>query len=170
MREVLRSYFKQFDTYDDERLPQMPVPDDATPGIFVGAEEDGWVRWRPREKDEFFDLSELENNAKISIPQSIKDFMNSWWFGDLDVQFGENRFAIDPIIPGNYRADFYSRLLGYKRAHQGRLEYIPIGICMMTGDLLVVEIKSGKVCTEEFDAGEYRVISNDLEEFFESGN
>lgn len=169
IKEALGDYFKWFDEMEDEDLPQIGVPHGASDGIFVGKENNGLVRWRPRVKDEYFDLIQLEINSGIIVHQSVKDLLNSWWFGFLRIQIGDLFFELDSIIPGNYKSSFLLRLLGYRDAHGGKLDYIPIGMSMETGILLVINNESGEVCTEDYELHMYSVISNSLEEFLIAG-
>ncbi len=170
IKYAMKKYFNWYDSLSDEQLPPMAIPDKAIEGIFVGRENDGWIRWRPREKSEYFDLSEFEKNAKIEIHDSIKYLINSWWFGYLNIQLNDYCFTIDPVIPGNYEIAFLSRLLGYKKAHNGKLDYIPIGIDVEKDLLLVVDNNSGIVCIENYEKNEYMPIAKSLLDFLESGN
>jgi len=167
VRNALGRFFDQFESIADDDLPSLPIPDGASSEIFVGdADSEGWIRWRPQIKSEMFDLSELEKNANIQVHESIKAFLNAWWFGFLSVKFLDFRFDIDPIIPGNYKAAFLQQLLGYRSAHQGHLDHMPIGIEMDRDLLLIVRNSSGEICVEDFDAGTYQVICESLPKFF----
>ncbi len=157
----------------DEDLPTLPMLDGATSSseIFVGEEDnDGWIRWRPKIKNEVFDLSVLETNAKIRVHDSIKALLNSWWFGYLQVEFMDYQFEIFPIVPGNYKAAFLERLLGYRNAHQRRLDYIPIGMEIEQNLLLVIRNSTGEVCVEDFEASSYQIICKSLPKFLATAN
>lgn len=168
VRDALGRFFDGFDAIADQDLPSLPIPDGATPEIFVGdANDEGWVKWRPMVKTEVFDLSELERNAKFEVHASVKQYLNAWWFGYLNVQFRQYHFEIDPIIPGNYKAAFLQQLLGYRRAHESRIDYIPIGMEVERGLLLVVRNSSGEVCVEDYEAGSYEVLCKSLPAFFD---
>ncbi|MDQ1922186.1 SecY-interacting protein Syd [Massilia pseudoviolaceinigra] len=167
VKDALERLFKQFEYIADHDLPMLPIVDGASSEIFVGdADSEGWIRWRPKVKNEFFDLSELEKNANIRIHDSIKVLLNSWWFGYLSVKFSDCRFDIDTIIPGNYKVAFLQKLIGYRAAHQGRLDYIPIGMEVERDLLLVVKNSSGEICVEDFSVGSYQIICESLPKFF----
>lgn len=170
IKHAMKRYFNWYDSLSDDQLPPIAIPDGATAGIFVGVENDGWIRWRPKEKDEYFDLFELEKNARIEIHESIKHLINSWWFLYLNIQLNDYCFTIDPIIPGNYKVAFLSKLLGYKKAHNEKLDYIPIGIDLEKDLLLVINNKTGGVCAENFEINEYTPVARNLLEFLELGN
>ncbi len=168
VQNALRRFFLPFDSVADHDLPMSPIPDGATSQIFIGqADSDGWIRWRPTVKEEVFDLSQLETNARIHIHESIKALLNSWWFACLSVTFAGFRFDINPIIPGNYKAAFLQQLLGYRAAHQGSLEYIPVGMDVERDLLLVVRNSSGEVCVEDFYSASFQVICDSLPAFFD---
>lgn len=167
VRNALARFFDPFESIADRDLPMLSIPDGASSEIFVGdADSEGWIRWRPKAKTEVFDLSVLEKNAKINVHGTIKALLNSWWFGCLSVQFSDYRFDIDPVVPGNYKAAFLQRLLGYRGAHQGSLEYIPIGMEMERDLILVVKNSTGEVFVEDFHTGSYHVICDSLPVFF----
>lgn len=168
VQDALGRCFHGFETLTDEHLPTVPIPDGATPEIFVGdADGEGWVRWRPMVKTEVFDLALLEENAGVQVHATVKAYLNAWWFACLNVQFQDYRFDIDPIIPGNYKAAFLQQLLGYRRAHGGRIDYVPIGMDVERNVLLVVRNSSGEVCAEEVEAGTCRVLCESLPTFFD---
>lgn len=168
VRDALGRCLQGLEAIADQDLPTVPIPDGATPEIFVGdANSEGWIRWRPMVKTEVFDLSELEKNAGFQVHATVKAYLNAWWFGYLNVQFQDYRFDIDPIIPGNYKAAFLQQLLGYRRAHAGRLDYIPIGMDVERNVLLVVRNSSGDVCVEDVEVGSYQVLCEGLPEFFD---
>jgi hypothetical protein len=169
MKDILKEYFQWYIEADTAELPEAPLLDGAEAGIFESEPKDGWVKWRPKEKDEYFDLSPLEANANIQFHQSVKDYLNSYWFCTLLVEYKGYELLFDPIVPGNYQKAFLTKLLGYKEAHGGKIEHVPIGFEQNTSLLIVVENETGEVYLEDYEVGEFTKIATDLYQLLQDG-
>ncbi|CCN36813.1 putative Syd protein [Vibrio nigripulchritudo SO65] len=168
MKEALFEYFEWYMSADYSELPECPLLDGADVNFFEGESLDGWFKWRPKDKVEIFEFSELESAYEFTLHESIKTYSNSYWFCQLLVDFNEHSYELFPIVPGNYKAILSARFSGYFSAHDNETTFVPIGLSTSSSKLLIVENKTGKVCVESLN-GEREFICESLEAFLIEG-
>jgi hypothetical protein len=166
MIREMESYFERLASSWRQRgsaLPRVAVTGDEQPLIYEGApDEFGYVQWRPTKKTIQTDLTPIEDAIEKPLHPSIKDYWNSYWFGELAGKYGKLGITLMPVLPGIELQSFLTQLVGYKEAHQDRLEHIPIGV-EFNGDLVVVNNQTGEVQLEDYERGEFRTIAPSLE-------
>jgi|GEM_PF-763231 len=129
--------------------------------------DDGEIGWKPVVKNETHSLDALEEKFNCKFYTSIYDYFNSYWFADLDGFIDGRYINLEPVLPGMELNSFEKKLQGYKNNHKNKLEYVPIGI-EGNGLVVVVNNHNGKVELEDFERGEFTVLSNNLVEFISS--
>ncbi|PEY43927.1 SecY interacting protein Syd [Bacillus cereus] len=167
MKEEMKQYFhtllKEWKDYNHS-LPKSVWREEAEPFIYEGEPDtEGYIFWKPTEKDVFHDFSDIERELVIELHHSIKEYYNSYWFLDLAGNYLEYNLELNSVIPGIELRDFYISLQGYKKAHHNELKNIPIGI-ECNGLLVVVDNENGQVKIEDYERGSIEVISNSLAE------
>jgi len=149
----------------DNTLPMTVRLDEAEPFIYVGEEnKDGWIQWKPLEKELQYDFAPIEEELKVNLHVSIKEYYNSYWFCTLGGAYREYSISLDPVIPGVAFNDFNEKLRGYKREHNGKLEKIPIGLEAGQDLLVVVDNETGQLLIEDHDRGIFEMLATSLEE------
>ncbi|MBC6972201.1 SecY-interacting protein Syd [Bacillus sp. Xin] len=167
MKEEMKQYFhtllKEWKHYNHS-LPKSVWREEADSFIYEGEPDtEGYIFWKPTEKDIFHDFSNIERELAIQFHHSIKEYYNSYWFLDLAGNYLEHNLELNSVIPGIELRDFYTSLQGYKKAHHNELKNIPIGI-ECNGLLIVVDNENGQVNIEDYERGSFEVISNSLAE------
>lgn len=167
MKEEMKQYFhkllKEWKDYNHS-LPKSVWIEEAEPFIYEGElDTEGYIFWKPVEKDVIHDFSDIEKKLAVQLHHSIKEYYNSYWFFDLAGSYLEYEIELNSVIPGIEVRDFYISLQGYKKAHHNELKNIPIGI-ESNGLLVVVDNENGQVKIEDYERGSFEVISKSLVE------
>ena len=167
MKEEMKQYFhkllKEWKDYNHS-LPKSVWIEEAESFIYEGEPDiEGYIFWKPVEKDVIHDFSDTEKKLAVQLHHSIKEYYNSYWFFDLAGSYLEYGIELNPVIPGIEVRDFYTSLQGYKEAHHNELKNIPIGI-ESNGLLVVVDNENGQVKIEDYERGSFEVISKSLAE------
>jgi hypothetical protein len=170
IENALTEYFKWYENAPEEELPQTPIIEDSDPLIYVGNVTDGWIKWKPTKKEEFYDFREFEEKLDIKLHESIKEYYNSYWFCSLLVEYQDFEIEMNPVVPGRYIRDFLSKFLGYSSAHEGSFDYVPIGFDTNSDFLIVVDNKSGIVRSEDYNNHVFADIASSICELLENGN
>jgi len=170
MKKAMRIFFQQFVAQWEsigEGAPKAPWEPDADSFIWVGApDEDEMVRWLPIEKDAIHDLAEIASDLP-ELHSSIAEYFNSWWFCTLEGYYDGYFLMLDPVIPGIEFDSFLSNTRGYMSAHQGELNYVPIGM-ENEGLMVVVDNTDGRVFLEDYEISSFDLLAGSLEELVES--
>ncbi|KMP34605.1 SecY-interacting protein Syd [Bacillus albus] len=145
-------------------LPKSLWIEEAEAFIYEGEpDKEGYVFWKPLEKNIIHDFSDIEKDLGIQLHNSIKEYYNSYWFLDLGGNYLGYDFELNPVIPGIELHDFYVSLQGYQGAHDNQLNNIPIGM-EFNGLLVVVDNGNGQVKLEDYESGSFEVICDSLAE------
>ena len=156
-------YMNEASEGDLIKVPCGPNPD---PRLYVGeADDEGWARWRPAKKDEIYDFSKFEEKAGITLHSSIKECFNSFWFCILLVEYRDQQYEMTPVIPNEYLERFLVQTLYYKQ-RRGNFDFIPIGVCLGDG-LLLVDNANGEVVVE--DVSGKKTLAASLADFLRDG-
>jgi SecY interacting protein Syd len=143
--------------------PQTPYNEDVDDFIYVGEpDEYEWISWKPVVKSEKHDLAELSNRLNVEIHPSVKEYYNSFWFCSLGGKIGEFRIQLDEVLPNVELETFIDNLIGYKAAHNGLIENIPVGVETNQSLLVVVDNKTGEVKLEDYEIGAFTVLADSL--------
>lgn len=165
---ALSKYFEQMiKEYNKtkQKLPMAPKKKLKYSEIYIGeSDEEGWCKWKPVEKNKINNFDQIEDILGININKDVKDYFNSYWFLRLDGEFKKKSINLEAVIPGEELDKFFKKLVGYKKAHNNEMKYIPIGMEEERGYLLVVENSTGKIKLENHDKGTFRTICANLEE------
>lgn len=167
VKREMKKYFDQlievWENFNDS-YPKMQWNEEATSTIYDGdIDEEGYVCWKPIEKNIIHDFEDIERELEITLHSSIKDYFNSYWFGELAGFYKSYNIILEPVLPGIEINDFVIQLIGYKESHKGKLDNIPLGIEGVNGFLVVVENETGIVKLEEFETGKYEFLSESIE-------
>ncbi|MDR4156665.1 SecY interacting protein Syd [Bacillus cereus] len=145
-------------------LPKSLWIEEAETFIYEGEPDtEGYVFWKPLEKNIIHDFSDIEKDLGIELHNSIKEYYNSYWFLDLGGNYLGYDFELNPVIPGIELHDFYVSLQGYRGAHDNQLNNIPIGM-EFNGLLVVVDNENGQVKLEDYESRSFEVICDSLAE------
>ena len=144
-------------------LPRAPWDPDVEPFIWQSEpDENEWAAWRPVEKTVHHDLAAVAPDLEPLHP-SVQEYFNSWWFCALDGRLGEHGLSLTRVLPGFELESFLRDARGYRGAHGGQLNHVPIGM-ESNGWLVVVDNHSGEVLLEDFERGELKPLAPSLAE------
>ncbi|MBC2582754.1 SecY-interacting protein Syd [Clostridium sp. DJ247] len=149
----------------EEGYPMSSYVDYIDKMIYIGEQDkEGWIRWKPIKKDKVHDLKDIEEELGIKIHNNIKEYFNSYWFIRIRASYNSYKISLDGVQPSDKRYnEFKWKLRGYKNNHEGKLNYIPLGL-VNNMDSLVLENETGKIKVENYEAETYKTIANSLEE------
>ncbi|WP_172299655.1 SecY-interacting protein Syd [Bacillus sp. WMMC1349] len=136
--------------------------------IYQGeVDEEEEVLWKVVEKNNYKDLTPIEEKFSIKLHTSISYYFNSYWFADLDGFIGHHYIALESVLPNIELISFEKNLEGYKNNHHNKMDKIPIGI-EGNGLIVVLDNINGKVELEDFERGSFNEIATTLDELISS--
>ncbi len=148
-------------------LPRAPWDPDIEPFIWAGepdAEE--WCAWRPTVKTRPTDIAAAAPDLPALHP-SIGDYFNSYWFCAIDGVLGTHSLTLEPVAPGIELDSFLGKARGYRRAHGGKLDQVPMGMENRENLLVVVNNTTGDVALEDFERRSFLKIADSLDDLIE---
>nr|WP_275893662.1 SecY-interacting protein Syd [Bacillus cereus] len=110
------------------------------------------------------DFLDIEEGLGIIFHESIKEYFNSYWFAELAGFYKSYNIILEPVLPGIELNNFVFQLIGYKEAHEDKLDNIPLGVEGETGFLIVIDNNTGVVKLEDFEIGTYEIIADSIEQ------
>lgn len=144
-------------------LPVTPYDEEVESFIYGGEpDEEGWVSWRPVEKQDEDDMADVERELGVALHPSVKEYFNCFWFCSLGGRAHGHAVQLEPVQPGVGLEDFVRNLRGYKGAHGGRLDNIPVGVETGQGMLVVVDNETGEVKLEDYESSSFELLAADL--------
>ncbi len=148
------------------KYPVSPKVDFIDEIMYIGEpDEEGWCGWRPIKKDVIHDLKDIEEELEIEINYDVKEYFNSYYFIRIEAKFKSYDISLKGVTPSEHNYElFKNSLRDYKYDHDGKLNYIPLGMDT-NEDLIVVENTTGEILIEDYERRKYKVIAASLEEF-----
>lgn len=144
-------------------LPPAPWSPRIESFIWSGAPTPSkWCRWRPQPKTRISDIAAAAPDLP-PLHASIHRWFNSWWFCALEGQVGDNMLILEPVAPGIELDRFILQARAYARAHDGRLDRVPLGIESESSLQVVVDNRTGSVGIEDWERGTVVEIASSLE-------
>ncbi|MCX2824555.1 SecY-interacting protein Syd [Bacillus pseudomycoides] len=145
-------------------LLKTPVLEEVNPILYDGEiDEEGYILWKPVEKNIVHDFIHLEQEMDIHFHQTVITYFNSYWFAELNGFYKNYYIELEAVLPNIELHSFKERLKGYKGNLQERLKHIPIGI-EGNGMLVVIDNENGKVKLEDFERSSFETISENIQE------
>lgn len=168
MKNEMKKYFDELISVWEgfnKSLPKIQYNEDAKDIIYVGElDEDDYISWKPVEKKSISDFKEIEETLEIKLRGEIKEYFNSYWFAELAGFYKGFNIILEPVLPGIEINNFVVQLIGYKGAHEGKLDNILIGLEVENNYLVVVDNLNGNIKLEDYESGNYEVIAKSLED------
>jgi hypothetical protein len=166
MREAMDAYFGWLLAAWKEKfgtLPKVPYDDTVDPVIYDGEpDEDEWISWRPLPKTTRDDLRILERKFATSLPRSLDDYFNTYWFCSLGGHYRGVGVDLRPVLPGHGIQELAGTFARYRAAHDGALSRATLGV-EKNGRLVVVRAEDGAVQLEDYAPGTFEDLAPDLE-------
>lgn len=167
IKEAVKRYFLLRKKTADEGLDflfKTPFDEDVDPLFYIGEiDEDDYIYWRPVEKTDYDDFKSMEEILNIRVHHSVIEYFNSYWFVDLDGFINDHYVKLESVIPNIGIEPYKKVLVGYKKNHNNKLDYIPIGI-EGNGLIVVVDNKNGSVYLEDFERSSFEILSESIEQ------
>ena len=166
VKQAMKAYFDSLVDQvwqTDRELPRAEVVEDADSLIYVGEpDRDGYVQWRPTEKNKVDDLGTLERRLGISLHSSVKEYFNSYWFLYLGGHLQRWAVRLFPVVPGLELAGFAASLEDLLKEHGHNWPWAPIGLETNTGFSVVVNARTGEVAAWNDETGVAEALAADL--------
>jgi len=163
---VMTTYFDRLLAHWAHRfgsLPKVPRPENSAHPMFVQPPDaEDWIQWKPVARTSHDELLAVEAELGVSLHPSLQDLWGSYWFGDIGGRFKRWFVELDGVYPEDETYDLRARLVGYRRAHDGRLEKIPIGLESTADLLVVVDNATGHVEIEDYERRTFEPLADSL--------
>ncbi|WP_145409955.1 SecY-interacting protein Syd [Paenibacillus xylanexedens] len=132
--------------------------------LYVGdKDKEGYISWLPVKNDEITNFEYIEQHFNMKLNESIKEYYNSYYFFQLSGWIRDYNINLNTVLPDNEPETFLQRLSNYIEVHDGKTNYIPMGI-ESNGLVVVLDNITGEVCIEDFELGKFESLSLNLEE------
>ncbi len=83
MQRYFESYLLKWSDWNGTH-PQVPFNVEIDKRLYIGEkDEDGYIFWKPKEKDEYDNFQELEKELNANLYSDIKEYYNSYWFLEM---------------------------------------------------------------------------------------
>lgn len=159
-KELLYVWEKEYVTY-----PKAPWDEDIDSKLYLSdPDEEEYVYWKPIEKVNLEDFSEIEKVLGLKIHSSIKEYFNSYWFLNLQGFYGSRLVNLEPVEPGKCVLEFFQAMKQYEENNGRELRYIQIGFISPEDMTISVDNKTGQIFLEDFETEENEVLANSLVE------
>lgn len=159
LKEYLDKYFEKY----KESMGSYPKVcydlDEETSLVFGEIDEEGYIQWKYQEKTEQTDFTELEQEFGIKLPESFKEFHNSYYFLCLEGFYHGESVYIEEIPESR---DILEELT-YIFENESK-QYIPLGMYGNMDLTLSMEVATGKIVTVDYETDEEKVIADSLEQ------
>lgn len=163
MKRYFESYLLKWSEWNGT-FPQIPFNAEIDQYLYVGEkDEEGYIFWKPREKDEYDDFQKFEKKLNVTLHSDIKEYFNSYWFLEMIGWIGNCNISLFPVTPGIEPYLFTERVQDYLSLKQREEIYIPIGF-ESSGMLILMNNRTGEIVVEDFETEECRYLSTSLKE------
>jgi SecY interacting protein Syd len=167
-QSAMKMYFERLLAHWAHRfgsLPKVPRPEESDHPMFVQPPDaEDWIQWRPVPRSSQEEVLELERELGLQFHPTLKDLWGSYWFADVGGRFNDRFVELDGVYPGHGGFGLRETLVGYQRAHQGRLDKIPVGLESRVDLLLVVDNATGSVEIEDYERRTFEPLAGSLAE------
>lgn len=164
MKSYFESYLLKWNEWNGT-LPQIPFNAESNQCLYVGEkDEEGYIFWKPREKDEYDEFQKIEKEWNVILHSDIREYFNSYWFLEMIGWVGNYNISLFPVTPGIEPHLFTNRVRDYLSLKKREEIYIPIGF-ESSGMLILMNNYTGEIFMEDFETEECRYLSTSLKEF-----
>ena len=153
--EYFESYKKYMGTY-----PTVPYDEDEESSLWFGeVKDEDYIQWMYKEKDEITLFTELENEIGEALPDSIKEFYNSWYFLQLQGFYNGESLLFDNISDSK---DILNDLRDCIFTIEGR-KYLQMGIYGNMCLALCIQLNSGEMVYVDYDCNKVEKLADSLD-------
>ncbi|MDM5186242.1 SecY-interacting protein Syd [Bacillus sp. DX4.1] len=164
MKKIMQEYFERFVLKWNEfngTFPQIPINEDLDTLMYIGQkDEEGYISWKPVEKNEYHDFKEFEEKLNVILHPDIKEYFNSFWFLEMIGWIEDYNINLFPVAPGVEPYLFMERVQEYLLKERETI-YIPIGF-ESNGMLLVINNNTGEIFIEDFETEKLQFLGISL--------
>ena len=152
-----------------EGYPLSPRRKDVDPILFIGEpDSSGMCKWRPLAQTSNEEFLSIMNMLNIEINQDVLEYFTSYYFFTFSIKSKSYNIALTSIAPGDKFKRLRMKLEGIGCIHDGKIEYIPIGVEESIDRTVVIETKTGVVKILNEETGKLRKIAPSLQELLKN--
>lgn len=170
IKECIKAYYEKVDEICKIKDKQMKVPYNprVASEMFIGSEDDeGYITWSLTERQEPVDSKVLSDNIGIQVHSSLIEFIDSYFFMEMEGVYNEYDIEFDCITPNTVLSSFLSRRHITLVINEEQLDLIQIGIINSDGNdnlLMCLVNSTGQIVSYDYDKKTIQVISESLVE------
>lgn len=166
IKDVMGNYFnKLINTwlghYNTE--PQVPYNPQLPNTIYKGEKDSaGYISWNPISQSTKYDFTTIENELNIKLHQDVKDYLNAYYFIELNGEYNNSFLYLFPITPIT-KIDLFIKNHILKTNNSS---YLEIGYLQDLGNDeigILINNDSGVVYSYDIDNGRIVMLGNCLE-------
>lgn len=168
IKKALEHYFKELINVWDTKYctyPKVPWDEEIDPRLYLSnPDEEEYVYWKPIEKIDLDNFTEIEEKLGMNIHHAMKEYFNSYWFLSLQGFYGSRLVNLEPIEPGKSILEFFEVMKQYEENNGRELRYIQIGFVSPEDMAVIFDNKTGQILIENFETEENEFLANSLAE------
>ncbi|MGG4489603.1 SecY-interacting protein Syd [Metabacillus idriensis] len=168
VKKALEQYFKELINVWDKKYgtyPKAPWDEEIDTLLYLSHPDDEeYVYWKPIEKSDLDDFTEIEKKLDLTIHPEIKEYFNSYWFLNLQGFYGSRLVNLEPVEPGKHILEFFEALKKFEENNGGELRFIQIGFVSPEDMAITIDNETGKIFIEDFETEENELLANSLTE------
>ena len=172
VRNALNCYFEEFVNMWRSKYgtyPKVSWDEEIDSRLYLNEpDEDEYVYWKPVEKTEMDNFTEIEKSLGMNLHNEIKEYFNSYWFLNLQGFYGPRLVNLEPVEPGKSILEFFQVMQQYEQKNGRELRYIQIGFISPEDMAIVFDNETGEILIENFETEAYELLANSLAELITS--
>jgi hypothetical protein len=164
--DLLDYWNKEYGTY-----PKAAWDEEIDPLLYLSnPDEEEYVYWKPIEKKDLENFSEIERILDLKIHDSIKEYFNSYWFLNLQGFYDSRLISLEPVEPCKQVLEFFKAMKHYEESKGRKHRYLHIGFISPEDMAVIVDNETGKVFIEDFETEKYELLEDSLVDLINNMN
>lgn len=168
IKTALERYFKELMNVWETKYgtyPKAPWDEEMDPLLYISnPDEEGYVYWKPIEKNKIDNFIEIEKEISMNIHNAIKEYFNSYWFLYIQGFYGARLVNLEPVEPGKSIVEFIRIMKRYEENEGREFRYIQMGFVSPEEMAIIFDNETGQILIENFETKEKEFLANSLVE------
>lgn len=165
MKDEMKNYMNKYiEMWKKERgtFPMVCFDEDLDTNLYFGKiDDEGYIQWTYKEKENIIDFSELEKKYDMILHKDIKEYYNSFCFIEIEGFFKGKSIYLD----GVYDEEEIINNLEYSFESEDK-DMINIGMINPDSLALYFDNKSGNIIIYDYERNIKKILSKSFSELF----
>lgn len=168
VKKSLDIYLKKLLLYWNKNYKSLPLiawDPDINQSLYIGdPDEEEYIHWKPKLKEEYDDFKKIESLLGIKIHHSLKEYFSSYYFLEFEGFYNSKRITLEPVEPSKDIFTYFNNLKKYEEIKGfSEFRYIHIGIISPEDMSIEFDNRSGKIVKRNYEINTIEEIATSLE-------